>query len=341
MQGPLLLLLVLLALALPAARTWRGLRPAARAAFVAAVVLATPVAAHGTTQASERLLAGLAASSDAALFAAHVAIALVLGGLVWMAHSLPWRRASWLLPLVPVALLVGATAGEGVGIEAGDARWWALTVGLLLLAALAPPALAQATQRPAWPTLAAVTPPGFALLALGLLSLVTVPMLLLGDGAPQRAEHSWRATLEPSGDEPYVVHVPFVSPTTENGEWLAERLREALRVESGEATFRLSDDGASLLVEGRGDVTLAGVVSYYGDVGRREAFNGLALVEPNVTLLAGGPASMDVAWSVDFSGGTGHTCWARETLRAAVRSGESVSILRPDGDGRAWLTACA
>jgi hypothetical protein len=116
------------------------------------------------------------------------------------------------------------------------------------------------------------------------------------------------------------------------------RLLQSLRVTRGSAGFALN--GTVLQLEGRENATFEASVAG----GPREAFGGWGAPEPDLARRdATGPPT-SVTWAVDFSGGTGHTCWARETWTVNVAANETRPLVGDAPIGvpeRPWRMLCA
>lgn len=197
--------------------------------------------------------------------------------------------------------------------------------GAPLLACAAPVLVGALAQRRApAPTVGVV-----AALALAVaLAVPSAPALLfavLFDHNP--AEHAWAATVRAPDGADYVVRVPFVLPGGERDE-VRRRLAEEVRVVEGDARIDVDAAGGWITVHGTGDARVVARVLFFGTTADREAFHRFP---SNRTTLERAPdATVVVEWTADFSGGSGHTCWAHARLRS-VHDGVGEAALEPVG----------
>lgn len=185
-------------------------------------------------------------------------------------------------------------------------------------------------------------------LILAALVLVGVGALfLMSGGSPfSRGHHEWRIVVEPQGEGTWALFAPRIMGGDEDAARALDAMLSELTVTEGRAGFALDHMRIRIDGEGRAVLVARREFSSMDAVGEREAFSRWSVPALNVTHVEG-PA-LDVTWSVDFSGGEGHTCWATQALRASVASGESRSLAvaegpsPPPGSGaRPWPVLCA
>ena len=172
--------------------------------------------------------------------------------------------------------------------------------------------------------------------------LVGIVLSLSGCIAPEgtdatengEATHRWMVSIQPETDEPYEIDVPFLvtNPDSERYVPPLEALRERIVMQPGGQIEWLDGPEGYLRISGQGPLVVEAKRSFDGGVGEREAFLGWRVAGNQVHSVTGGP--LTVTWSVDHSGGTGHTCWASATWVAEVDAGATAPLL-DDGDGDA------
>lgn len=338
--GLLAFAVVVGALALGARLAWPRLDRGARRALVVACVLAAPIAFAGVVMTYRTLLArhGIADAGDVALLLAAPTAAWV--ALVVAAARAPWRGAWWGLVAAPfLAFFAFGSSPASITDSSWENLRWPTAV--LAAAAIYPHAVAHSLKRPV--AKARWAPGAVAALALALLfpSALAMSVFPLVEGSAfTQAEHSWRARLEPADPSAsYEVVVPFLSAQSERGLASLAGVERSLRVEEGDATVTLDREMGVVRVVARGPVTLAASHAFYGAIGARESFHDYEVRNPEATLVRTEPdTTVHLTWSVDLSGGGGHTCWGSATHEVDLRGGEPTALLRAE---RAWSTVCA
>lgn len=327
-------------------RGWPGRWPIAVAAL--AVVPASVSVLVGT-----ELVVALAAPVGVPDAAAIVlCFAAVFAGLSWGA-SHPWarERTGVLVGFIGLAILTAPFLDRLVVPDGVSASGLAgLVPGTLALTALAPTAAdawSKREGREGWaaPLALVVLLVPWTLLG-GVFGLVEVT----AGQAAGPAVYRWGIHADPSGEGPYTVSIPFpnasaADPSDETARILLEELRDRVHAAGSQANLTWSQDGSRVIVEAEGAVTLRSTYAFYGSVGAREAFTDY---QTNRTLERGsaGPANLTVSWTVDFSGGRGHTCWARGAWQVALAPGEAAPFVEEledvDADPRRpWGIVCA
>lgn len=179
-------------------------------------------------------------------------------------------------------------------------------------------------------------------IALAVLAMIAVPGLLLAkdvDWTPT-ARHTW--TIAVRGDGPWRVLAPAlaIGPEASASDSAAlDALLATLAVAEGNATFSLVGD--ALRIEGSGEATLRADRRVEGD--EREAFNDWR-APANVTREDDGESPLALSWSVSFSGGDGHACWADAQAVVTLAAGETRALFDPARaslPGRPWNSVCA
>lgn len=163
-------------------------------------------------------------------------------------------------------------------------------------------------------------------------------------GAP--ASYRFTVALEPSGPGTYTATVPLPTggDTARAASPVGEAFLDQLEVTAGDASIeQVSPD--RLRIEAKGPVTVEARYAFWGSIGHREAFTDWRLANATATRGPGGPANVTVVWSVDFSGGQGHTCWAAGSANVTLAP-DQAGPLRAGGGGegetaRPWMAACA
>lgn len=308
-------------------RAPRDLASRQRVAQTVLTFLAVPVSWAGVSFLSNALLTRAGPTGVGGLALALLAPALLLLLVVLTTQRVPWARL-WPLGLVPILLLFGvARLGGSHVVEPGSIRTLLAAATLLVAAAVAGPAAAGALARSTAPRV------GFAVVT-GALLLVPasygILMPLIGfteGGLGSPATQSWTVDFQPESDEPYVLTVPFfvvenTSRSPGSAESVLARLRDDLHVASGDAAFALVDGGRAIEVRGQGPVRLEARLSFHGP--GSESFLRYRVPEGAAFALAEGSPPGRVAVAMDFSGGTGHTCWARAGFEAALAPGAPV-----------------
>lgn len=180
---------------------------------------------------------------------------------------------------------------------------------------------------------------------LTLLPVVALVFLAGCLGLGSRAEHVWSVALEPLEEGAYTLEIPFLVAAGGEDRTL-DALRQGVRVTAGDATITWAGEGSVLIVEANGAVALEARHQFRGDVGQREAFSSWTIPREDIRRADGGGPPVHVAWTVDFSGGEGHTCWAEAHLEAHVPSDGAASLTAQGtepgpGSGTPWATECA
>lgn len=170
--------------------------------------------------------------------------------------------------------------------------------------------------------------------ALGVLGFA---YLLSDGGLFSRPYEDWTVDVEAGDDRAWDLLVPALIALDDGKRASAlDELYRDLHVRQGNATLARTDDG--LRVHGSGDVTIVAHRS-----GQPSAFGGWGATELNVTRLDTDGPGTTVAWSIDFSGGKGATCMARDTWTVAIAAGEKKDLIGTGHlnlPGRPWNTAC-
>lgn len=265
--------------------------------------------------------------SEGAYLAGVALTAASAAALAILAKLLPARRWAFALAalplfLAPLGFLVPALAPWGFGLAsiAGAAVWpWALSRGL------------RAGGGRQWAAVAAGAGLGLGLVGGALFLLIEV-----GDGtAGGPAVHRWTLTVEPDGEGAWNLQAPYFVTEDALDSTLRGPMTDTLAIREGEATFELDDRGVVTL-HGRGRVVLEARHAFYGE--GREAFHAWRVTD--APFLLQGVAAASVEWEADFSGGTGHTCWARDAFTVPLEEG--VPVDAPTGrEDRRVQAACA
>lgn len=265
-------------------------------------------------------------------FAAAAIVAVVLGAGHLLSPSGRRERLAFALgtlatiPLLLVAGMILFDVAEGAGEPwSGVGAWFLLLLPAILLGAVLSPLRQRhfdALSRRAKATLLAVT------IVLGLLA-TPASLIALTVGGPDLAEQEWRLSIAPNGTDPYRLRVPFFEAGDPDAAVLRGGLGEHLLVERGDVAFSFEQNGTWLVLEGRGQAALSSRYAYYGSIGLREAFHDLRFPSRSV-VLEPRDSSVTVTLTLDFSGGTGHTCWLSNVLAATVPPGASSRLTSRD-----------
>lgn len=214
-------------------------------------------------------------------------------------------HAAWLLvALVPVGL---AFASRDVPAL--------LPAAVLLAAAVWPRSAAAGFARGEFGVVL-----GIVIAVLAVIASVPAGTALLLDatdgGEGSFARYSWSADVTPEGNSEFSLVVPFFA-STESSRSL-EEFKKTIRVVSGNGTVEVND--GMIFVQGSGPLRVAGTMEFQGPVRLREAFTKFDV--PDVAFDIFGAPAAQVVWSADLSGGSGHSCWYRESRSVRVVEGE-------------------
>lgn len=158
--------------------------------------------------------------------------------------------------------------------------------------------------------------------------LLLLPVLSLPgciEDTEDTATHRWSAAIHPEDGGPWEIELPFLIAVQDRALPPLEALREQINVLPGSLQIDwLDHPEGHLHIRGQGPATLEAHRTFRGDVGEREAFLDWHAAGGEVRSLAGG--ALNITWSVDHSGGTGHTCWQRGMYEAELPA-----------QGKAWL----
>lgn len=310
-----------------------------RVAHTAVTALAIPAAWGATLMLSEALLGRAGPVGLTGYAVAMLAPPLLLGTLVALARRVPWTSA-WPLALsalvVSAALLIGVRSPE---------RTFVALVALAGAAAVASPAVAGALARITVPRVAFAVATGLLLLLPAVYGATTAVVSLTEGTLASEATQAWSVSFEPDAAGAYVLIVPFFEVDEHrapepHARVTLDTLRDSIRLAAGQAAVAFVDDGRAIEVRGEGPIRIEARIAFYGP--GNEGFLRYRLPDTPVSLDAQAPPGQFVV-EVDFSGGTGHTCWATGSTSLMLAPGESAMLPGRDPfreDGRV-AAACA